>query len=243
MLHSEIKRLYKLHSETLKKINKRKKSRHSKTKNHQVFRPQFDDIESEITSILILDSKPKKIIEFSPCMGWSTCILLDTLDMLEKDNRSVCSFDINDKCIKNVNEFKPKDVMWKFKLGDVREKFDKWKLSDIDFLFIDSDHSVEFTENYIANLLDPLLKFCKENAKEVYISVHDIWLENKNGDPLLSPEGKILLEFLKNNNISHYTAAKCKENYKSLVKLRNELGMIKQIHYGKLNPAVFFKLG
>lgn len=240
MKHAEIERLYRLYTKPLTTINERKKSRYN-TSNY--FRPQFDDIESEIVSMLILDSKPRKITEFSPCMGWSTCILLDTLDMLKKDNRSVYSFDIHDKCINNVNKFKPKDIAWKFELGDVRKKFDKWELSDIDFLFIDSDHSAEFTKNYVTNLLDPLLKFCKENEKEVYVSVHDIWLENKNGDPLLTVEGEILLEFLKNNNISHYTAAKSKENYKSLVALRNELGMIKQIHHAQRNPAVFFKLG
>ena len=47
---------------------------------HSGWHPQFADTEAEITMLLLLEFKPKKVVEFSPCNGWSTALILDTLN-------------------------------------------------------------------------------------------------------------------------------------------------------------------
>ena len=158
MTHDEIVDLYKKHHRTLKELNKRKTSRlrtATSLGTTNAFRPQFDDVESEIVALLVLEAKPQRIVEFSPCKGWSTCILLDALCMIDTDKpSSVASYDIHDECKWLVERYKPDNVFWNFYLGDVAEQFKKWSLSqiqidsstwrkgprslsEIDFLFID----------------------------------------------------------------------------------------------------------
>ena len=208
-----------------------------------LFSPQFDDTESEIVMLLILEFKIKNIIEFSPCGGWSTSIILDTLSY--SDNTTLKSYDITDHCLKNVKV--PHNVNWKFEKIDVRTKFDEFiHDNNIDYYFIDSDHSESFTKYYIRNLLNPLLSKVKNQKKQILISVHDVFHYSKTP----SIEGKLVIEFLNNNNISYFTANSLTSNYKKIMKLKKELNIHKVIHksWGKSkledqsNSCIFFIL-
>ena len=53
-------------------------------KKQNLLSPQFDDVEAEITYLLIREFRPKNVVEISPCGGWSTSWILTAL----KDNGS-----------------------------------------------------------------------------------------------------------------------------------------------------------
>ena len=138
------------------------------THNSLDFQPQFDDTEAEITAMLVLEHKPRTIYEFSPCAGYSTGVLLDSLSLVNGNDAHVRSFDIHNSSYVNWMEHGvPKNVHWHFHLGDVRDEYSQWDLGDIDMLFIDSDHRVEFAQTYIDDLLTPLLSYARESKKEL----------------------------------------------------------------------------
>tara|TARA_B000000477_G_C6062848_1_gene215234 strand:- start:437 stop:1072 length:636 start_codon:yes stop_codon:yes gene_type:complete len=207
--------------------------------NHKFGAPQYDDIEAELTILFLLHSKPKNMIEFSPCTGWSTSFILDTLSL--NDNNSILSsYDILDRCSAFIKWFNRKNVEWKFEVGDVTKKFNTWNLDTIDYLFIDSDHSTEFSIKYINDLLIPLLERCKLNNKKVIVSVHDVYHGRKN-EPI--EEGKEVINFLSKNNIEYYTVAKsCNKNYNIINNFRHSLGITENIHQHDTNPSIFFIL-
>ena len=209
--------------------------------NHNYGEPQFDDIEAELTALFLLYLKPKNVIEFSPCTGWSTSIILDTLE-INNNNSKLTSYDLLDKCSKFVRKLNHKNVTWDLKLGDVTKEFNKWNLEDIDYLFIDSDHSAEFALKFINNLLTPLLDICKKSNKEVLVSVHDVFHTHDPGG--FDSEGPEVIEFLAKNNIPYYTASQARNNnnFNILKKIKKELGFDDLIHPNEINPAIFFLL-
>ena len=87
--------------------------RNKMVEDHKNGQPQFDDIEAELTILLILELKPKNIIEFSPCTGWSTSIILNTLE-LNNNNATLSSYDILDNCFKFIKNKKYENVKWNF---------------------------------------------------------------------------------------------------------------------------------
>jgi hypothetical protein len=115
----------------------------------QKFQPMLQELEGEITYLLIRDRRPKDAIEMSPNTGWSTMWILSAL----RDNRNdarLRSYDIHDTSTRYV----PGSLAngrWRFIQGDCKQT-----LSDVghaDYLFIDSDHSQEFANWYTGALL------------------------------------------------------------------------------------------
>ena len=228
-----VKTLYDTHKDSLLKIRNKMKI------NHTFGQPQYDDIEAELTTLFILHYKPKHIIEFSPCTGWSTSIILDTLEMLNNNSR-MSSYDIEDRCSTFIKALNHKNVEWNLELGDVTKKFDTWNLDTIDYLFIDSDHSSEFAVKFINDLLVPLLENCKLNNRKVIVSVHDVY-HGRINEPI--QEGKEVIDFLSKNNIKYYTVAKClAQNYNIINDYRHSLGITESIHPHPTNPSIFFIL-
>lgn len=126
--------------------------------------PALDDLEAEITYLLIRARRPKVIVEMSPNAGWSTTWILSGL----RDNANggrLWSYDIHDTSTK----FVPKALAWgrwHFVQGDARETVAK--APDFDYLFIDSDHSKEFAEGYIRSLFQRI-------RPGIPVSVHDVF--------------------------------------------------------------------
>jgi hypothetical protein len=227
--------LYHIHIHKIEYIRERMKSR-----NHADWRPQFDDTEAEITSLLLLYFQPEKVIEFSPCAGWSSSIMLDAM-AFNQNMGVLTSYDLDDHCLSNLvpNE------QWQFVQGDVQKRYSEWDLSSVDYLFIDSDHSREFAENYVELLLKPLLNECRSRNMALPVSVHDVF-----HGALASSEGEVVIDFLSDNGLNYYTAACAKENYLDLVKIKSELGFDEVIHQSwgreelgaQANSAIFFIL-
>ena len=233
MNNTFVKELYNTHKDSLLKIRNKMKI------NHTFGSPQYDDIEAELTILFILHYKPKNIIEFSPCTGWSTSIILDTLELINNNSR-LSSYDIVDRCSTFIKSLNNKNVEWNFELGDVTQKFNTWNLDIIDYLFIDSDHSAKFAVKFINDLLVPLLKNCKLNKRKVIVSVHDVF-HGRSDEPL--EEGKEVINFLSKNNIEYYTVAKSRnENYNIINNFRHSLGITEFIHQSPTNPSIFFIL-
>lgn len=193
----------------------------------KVYPPCFGDLEAEITYLLIRESKPKSIVEFSPASGWSTSWILSAL----RDNGSgfLTSIDLRNDSEKML----PKELTqlrWKLILEDVHKvNFDLFK--NCDYLFIDSDHSKDFAEWYISAIF-PLIK------RDTPVSVHDIFLRKE-----VYGEISILLNWLKSNNISYCSPSKYVSGQFSILsdimKSRREIGLTKFIHKYR-DSAVFF---
>jgi predicted O-methyltransferase YrrM len=161
--------------------------------------PQFDDIEAEIVCLILMYINPKKICEFSPCGGWSSLYMLHTLNVMNNTECQLHSYDIIDNCTSNINKFNDLKNQWNFYLGNVEEQYIHFN-EDIDYLFIDSDHSASFTKKYIDELLNPLLIRLKNSNKKIFVSVHDVFHSN-----IPSDEGKLVIEFLEKNNIEYFS--------------------------------------
>lgn len=248
---SSVKRLYNKHYVALRYIRERMKNR---VNGERDFQPQFDDTEAEIIALLILETKPRNIYEFSPCAGYSTGVLLDSLSLINSGDAHVRSFDIHNTSYVNwIEEGVPQNVHWHFHLGDVRDQYSQWPLGDIDMLFIDSDHRAGFAQTYINDLLVPLISHVRDSRKKVVVSVHDVWhcLENGGwefGCP--SDEGNLVLAFLQEYGIDYFTAGWSRGSYPALVEEKRRLGLdeilsqswgIDQLEY-QVNSAIFFIL-
>lgn len=204
---------------------------------HSFSRPQFDDIEAEIVCLILMYLNPKKICEFSPCGGWSSLYMLNTLDVMKNTECHLHSYDIIDNCTSNINNFTDLKNQWSFYLGNVEEKYIHFN-EDIDYLFIDSDHSAEFTKKYIDELLKPLLIKLRNINKKIFVSVHDVFHSN-----IPSDEGKLVIEFLNKNNIEFFSPLN--DYQKDIIQnLRNNSKLDKNgVHYSTTNPSIYFILG
>ena len=160
------------------------------------FRPQLCDVEGELTYMFIRELKSKNVVEFSPCHGYSTMWLLHALN--KNDKGKVFSFDLIDEATKYI----PISLRnrWEFIKGDVKDNLDKFP-EQIDYLFIDSDHSKEFCKWYIENIF-PMLR------NGVYVSVHDIIKRNNNKrhEEFKYGESDEIIGWLSLNQIPFYTA-------------------------------------
>jgi len=191
--------------------------------------PQMDDIEAEVTYLLIREFKPKTIVEISPCGGYSTTWILNAL----KDNGvgRLYSYDIVDDSTKVV----PMELAkgrWTFYKGDIKKNLDVLP-KEIDYLFMDADHHSDFAKWYIAKIFPRL-------EKGIPISIDDIFREVQ--DTGNYGEGKVVLEWLNKNNLDFFSASSkdMKKNYESILKTKENLGLRKNIMNTSQNSMIFF---
>ena len=205
---------------------------------YSIAQPQFDDVEAEILCLLIMHFRPNKIYEFSPCGGWSTMYMLNSLLYSNNISAKIQSYDIHDKSCNLIKKFDKLLPLWDFHLGDVLKEFKNFDLN-MDFLFIDSDHSGEFAKKYIEDLLEPLLYHTKKNRRRVLVSVHDVFHEKK---PKINEEGEIVINFLDNNNIKYFSPNNI-EHCSEIEDLRyNSDTVCPNIHFAQFNSGIFFIL-
>ena len=195
----------------------------------RVLTPMLDDLEAEVTYLLLRDRNPNVVVEMSPNTGWSTTWMLSAL----RDNGAkgqLWSYDLHDTCTK----FVPKTLgngSWHFVLGDVRTTLPKPLACD--YFFIDSDHTKEFAEWYVQGVLPHLKSPCM-------LSVHDVYHHHAP-----SEEGEVVMAWLRNKGLSFWSVAP-RASPTTVEAVRNErvkLGMNTRIHpRGKDNPMIFFSL-
>ncbi|MEW6606570.1 MAG: class I SAM-dependent methyltransferase [bacterium] len=202
----------------------------SYTQNVVKMDPQLDDVEAEITYLLIREFRPETVVEISPCGGWSTSWILNAIK--DNDFGKLYSYDIVNYSTKLV----PSDLSknrWVFTKGDIKENIEKLP-QKIDYLFMDSDHSATFTHWYIQNIFSNL-----KNGTTV--SVHDVF---HTADPTgFDAEGGVIIDWLKQKKIEYFTASPAKEKvvYDKIMSIKNKLNIKKLIHYSQgTNPMIFF---
>jgi len=193
------------------------------------FKPQFDDIEAEVTYLLVRAFRPATVVEIAPDRGWSTSWLLSAL----RDNGTghLYSYDVFDYSTRAV----PRDLAsgrWTFTLGDVTLPPDCFPPS-IDFLFLDAAHSAPFARWYLRQLLPRL-------RPGTPVAIHDIFPPLERLDRF--GEAGVVQDWLAQRGGPYFTAspAVAQDAYDRIGELKRELSLAAPIHPSQKNPMVFF---
>ncbi len=194
-------------------------------------KPQFDDIEAEVTYLLVRAFRPATVVEIAPDRGWSTTWLLAALR--DNGNGHLYSYDVHDYSTRAV----PRDLAdgrWTFILGDVTQPPDRLPAS-IDYLFLDAAHSAPFANWYLTDLLPRL-------RPGTPVCIHDIFPAPERLDRF--GEAGVVQDWLSRRGAPYFTAAPAaaESNYDRLVALRQEVGLVEPIHSSQANPMVFFRM-
>jgi predicted O-methyltransferase YrrM len=194
-------------------------------------RPKLDDIEAEITYLLVRHHRPSVVAEIGTFHGWSTTWLLRALR--DNGHGELRSYDIVDHARRSV----PADLAegrWTFHHGDVRQAAGLTP-GLIDYLFIDAAHTAPFARWYATQVLPQL-------RPGIPVSVHDVYHRRRPGP---FSEGRVVLDWLATRGLGHFTASRAAAPaaHAQLVAVRRDLGLTEPVHRGSHNPMLFFRLG
>lgn len=193
-----------------------------------VMAPQLDDLEAEITYLLVRECRPETVMELGSFHGWSTCWLLSAI----RDNGTghLHSFDTLDNALSNVPaELAPH--RWTFHQGDVRTSLDTVPKT-IDYLFVDAAHHGRFARWYIARLFPRV-------SSGMPVSVHDVFHGRR---PLPLTEGAVVLKWLARTGTPFFTPAAARSDaYRKLQEVKRELGLDEPVRTSRDNPMIFFR--
>jgi predicted O-methyltransferase YrrM len=191
--------------------------------------PQLDDLEAEITYLLLRATEPAAVVELGTFHGWSTSWILSAL----RDNGSghLFSFDIIDNVARNVPE-ELAEGRWTFVQGNIKETLDRVP-ADTGYLFVDAAHNAPFARWYLQNLFPRV-------PSGVPVSVHDVFHFRAT---LPLHEGKVVVRWLDGQEVPFFTPsrARARADYTALNALRDELGLA-PIRGAGDNPMIFFTM-
>ena len=191
---------------------------------------QLDDIEAEITYLLLREARPETVVEIGTFHGWSTTWILQAL----RDNGTghLYSYDIVDHVVGNV----PGQLStgcWTFTQGDARENLEKIP-DTADFLFIDAAHSASFARWYIRELFPRI-------RPGIPVCVHDVFHGRR---PLPFTEGAVVLRWLAEQENTYFTASRAhaSETHHRLNDVKRTLALGHPLRDSRDNPMIFFTL-
>jgi predicted O-methyltransferase YrrM len=191
--------------------------------------PQLDDLEAEITYLLLRHVRPAHVMELGAFHGWSTTWILRAL----RDNGTghLHSFDRVDHVRRSV----PAELAqgrWTFHHGDVRERLADVP-RDAGYLFVDAAHTASFARWYLAELF-PLV------PAGIPVSVHDVF-----HTPWALPltEGGVVVRRLAARGTPWFTAARRRApaTHRALRAVRAELG-VTGARGTTVNPMLWFTM-
>ena len=218
-----IRYLYEKYSHELIQLKAEKKAKKKYFK-----KVAFDDIESELLYMYIRELKPTKMVEFSPDYGWSTFHILTALN---KNQHGTCtSYDIANHIAYSLKNSKIDVSRFEFVLGDVTKQFDRWNYDEIDFMFINCDHSASFATKYCNKVLPRMM------GKSKTVFIHDIFHDWK------CEEQDVVKHFIQSNDIpiispsKHFPALRAE-----IEKLRYAVygaDVQSMVHKANMNPVV-----
>lgn len=191
--------------------------------------PQLDDVEAELTYLLLRHHRPSQVVEVGTYYGWSTTWILSAL----RDNGSghLQSFDLVDHVCGTVPE-ELSTGRWTFHRGDLRETVEKVP-ADTGYLFVDADHGRRFARWYLEHLFGRI-------ATGTPTSVHDVFHL-----PRARPftEGCEVLRHLERSGTGWFTSSRAAapRNLRALDAVRAELG-ITGVRGTSRNPMIFFSM-
>jgi predicted O-methyltransferase YrrM len=193
-----------------------------------LLRPQLDDIEAEVTYLLIREFRPKTIVEIAPSGGWATSWMLQAL----KDNNcgTLYSYDYNDESTKIL----PSDLTagrWIFTKAKIQKRMHKLPQA-FDYLFMDANHSASFASWYVQHLFPRL----KDGA---LVSVHDVFHKSQVG----YEEGTIILQWLQQKKYQFVTFSPARDisAYNKILAVKKEFMIDEAIRTSQANSMVFFR--
>jgi predicted O-methyltransferase YrrM len=189
---------------------------------------QLDDLEAEITYLLIRDSRPATVVEIGSLHGWSTTWILRAL----RDNRAGAL--ITHDLIGNARRHVPADLAagrWTFVPGDARETLRDHR-HRIDHLYIDAAHTASFARWFVRDLFPAV-------RPGVAVSVHDVFHGRR---PWPVSEGRVVLNWLAGH--PHFTASRraAPRVNRQLRDVKERLGLEKPVHDGCDDPMLFFRM-
>lgn len=191
--------------------------------------PQLDDVEAELTYLLLRHHRPSQVVEVGTYYGWSTTWILSAL----RDNGSghLQSFDLVDHVCGTVPE-ELSTGRWTFHRGDLRETVEKVP-ADTGYLFVDADHGRRFARWYLEHLFGRI-------ATGTPTSVHDVF-HLPRARPLT--EGSEVLRHLERSGTGWFTSSRAAapRNLRALDAVRAELG-ITGVRGTSRNPMIFFSM-
>lgn len=192
--------------------------------------PQLDDLEAEITYLLLRETRPETVMELGTFHGWSTTWILSAL----RDNGTgtLHSFDIVDNVLSNVPA-SLSEGRWHFHRGDVRRNLDEVP-EGIGYLFVDAAHNARFARWYLAELFPRV-------APGTPVSVHDVF-HGRRALPLT--EGAVVLAWLRRKAAEYLTVSRKRAPapYTALLELREDLGLAEPVRDSTDNPMIFFRM-
>lgn len=191
-------------------------------------RAQLDDIEAEITYLLLRERRPSTVVEIGALHGWSTSWILRAL--ADNGCGHLHTFDRIDEAVRRV----PPELSagrWTFVPGDVRRTVGRIP-AEVDHLFVDAAHTGRFARWYLSRVLPAV-------PPGTQVSVHDVFHRRT---PLPWSEGGVLLTWLSSRGTPWFTVAprRAPDLYEQVVRLRDRLGLTDPIRPGTTNPMLFF---
>ena len=149
---------------------------------------QFTDTERSFLYNFVRKIKPNKILEFSPCHGYTTMLIRTALFHEEIKPEYFTTYEIDreyyNNTVKNLKAFPDVNIIF----GDVLQEMDLKRIAECDLLFVNSDHHKEFVERYV----DKFFYLLKPGA---WVGIHDIAFHPQNG------ETQVIVQFLKDRSI------------------------------------------
>ncbi|MFE5540537.1 class I SAM-dependent methyltransferase [Streptomyces sp. NPDC056519] len=220
-------RLYRAHADELARVRKEQRKLLAPPTS---LKAQLDDIEAEITYLLLREAKPETIVEIGTFHGWSTTWILQALR--DNGNGHLYSYDIVSHVERNVPE-RLSAGRWTFTQGDIRENLEKIP-DTTDFLFIDAAHTASFARWYIQQLMPRM-------TPGIPVCVHDVFHGRR---ALPFTEGAVLLRWLAERDNAYLTASRAREPevQHRLNDVKETLFLGEPLKDSKDNPMIFFTL-
>ncbi len=190
--------------------------------------PAFDDLDGELTYLLIRGTAPRVVVEISPCGGWSSSWILHGLH--DNNLGQLQSFDVIADSMKVI----PHELQvphWVFHQGDVRQATGSIP-DDIDYLLLDSKHTTSFAVWYINNVIP--------RVRSGGVVCIDDMMDSSGRFDARSGESQAVGRWLCEHGIPYVTLCDGSPLQSKVLVARNGCGIGDFIHSSRLNPAVFF---
>ncbi|MEV6304948.1 class I SAM-dependent methyltransferase [Actinoplanes sp. NPDC051861] len=193
-------------------------------------RTQLDDLEAEITYLLMRDEQPATVVEIGSLHGWSTSWILRAL----RDNGTGAL--VTHDLIGDARRHVPADLAegrWTFVPGDARETL-RGHRYDIDHLLVDAAHTASFARWFTGELFPTV-------RAGATVSVHDVFHGRR---PWPVSEGRVVLSWLARNRTGYFTVSRlaAARVNRELVELKQQLGLLSPVHDGRDDPMLFFRM-
>ncbi|MER7901094.1 class I SAM-dependent methyltransferase [Streptomyces sp. NPDC096046] len=191
---------------------------------------QLDDIEAEITYLLLREALPETVVEIGTFHGWSTTWILRALS--DNGTGHLYSYDVVDHVVREV----PSQLSagrWTFTQGSAQENLEKIP-DTADYLFIDAAHSASFARWYIRHLFPRM-------RPGIPVSVHDVFHGRRS---LPFTEGAVVLRWLAERENPYFTASRAHapETHVRLADVKRSLSLGHPVRESRDNPMIFFTL-